>query len=80
MENVFHFFYNIAQGRKEIFCVDIHLYQDGTQPMSVQNLEILYYNNNHLKTLQSCKDLGSLQLVNNLIILIPYCITCILFI
>ena len=42
-------FYNIAQRtstqeRQEIFRVDIELYQHGSQPISVQNLQMLYYN------------------------------------
>ena len=39
------FFYNIAQRniKKEIFRVDIELYQHGSQPITVQNLQMLYY-------------------------------------
>ena len=44
-----YLFYNIAQRniKKEIFRrfrVDIELYQHGSQPISVQNLQMLYYN------------------------------------
>ena len=47
-KNVLYFFYNIAQRtlteeRREIFRVDIELYQHGSQPISVQNLQMLYY-------------------------------------
>ena len=47
-KNVLYFFYNIAQrtlteeGRK-ISRVDIELYQHGSKPISVQNLQMLYY-------------------------------------
>jgi hypothetical protein len=39
------FLYNIAQRniKKEIFRVDIELYQHGSWPISVQNLQMLYY-------------------------------------
>ena len=51
-KNVLYFFYNIAQRTlteewREIFRVEIELYQHGpisTQPISVQNLQMLYYN------------------------------------
>ena len=48
-KNVLYFFYNIAQRtsteeRREIFRVDIELYKHGSQPISVQNLQMLYYN------------------------------------
>ena len=48
-KNVLYFFYNIAQRTlteewRGIFYVDIELYQHGSQPISVQNLQILYYN------------------------------------
>ena len=47
-KNVLYFFYNIAQRtsteeRREIFRVDIELYKHGSQPISVQNLQMLYY-------------------------------------
>ena len=47
-KNVLDLFYNIAQRniKKEIFRrfrVDIELYQHGSQPISVQNLQMLYY-------------------------------------
>ena len=47
-KNVLYFFYNIAQRTlteewREIFRVDIELYQHGSQPISVQNLQMLYY-------------------------------------
>jgi hypothetical protein len=47
-KNVLYLFYNIAQRniKKEIFQrfrVDIELYQYGSQPISVQNLQMLYY-------------------------------------
>jgi hypothetical protein len=44
-ENVLYIFYNIAQRnmKKEIFPVDIELYQHGSSPISVQNLQMLYY-------------------------------------
>ena len=48
-KNVFYFFYNIAQRTltkewREIFRVDIELYQYGSWPINVQNLQMLYYN------------------------------------
>ena len=48
-KNVLYFFYNIAQRTstkewREIFRVDIELYQHGSYPISVQNLHLLYYN------------------------------------
>ena len=47
-KNVLYLFYNIAQRniKEEIFrrfCVDIELYQHGLRPISVQNLQMLYY-------------------------------------
>ena len=47
-KNVLYFFYNIAQRTsteewREIFRVDIELYQHGCQPICVQNLQMLYY-------------------------------------
>ena len=47
-KNVLYFFYNIAQRTlteewREIFRVDIELYQHGSYPISVQNLQMLYY-------------------------------------
>ena len=47
-KNVLYFFYNIAQRTlteewREIFGVDIELYQHGSQPISIQNLQMLYY-------------------------------------
>ena len=47
-KNVLYFFYNIAQRTltkewREIFRVDIELYQHGSWPISVQNLQMLYY-------------------------------------
>ena len=49
-KNVLYFFYNIAQRTltkewREIFRVDIELYQHGSQPISVQNLQMLCYKN-----------------------------------
>jgi hypothetical protein len=43
--NFLDFLYNIAQRniKKEIFRVDIELYQHGSWPISVQNLQMLYY-------------------------------------
>ena len=48
-KNVFYFFYNIAQRTltkewREIFRVDIELYQHGSWPINIQNLQMLYYN------------------------------------
>jgi hypothetical protein len=42
---MFYFFYNIAQRntKKGIFRVDIELRQHGSLPISVQNLQMLYY-------------------------------------
>ena len=50
-KNVLYFFYKIAQRTltekwREIFRVDIELYQHGSQPISVQNLQMLYYKSN----------------------------------
>ena len=47
--DVLYFFYNIAQRTlteewREIFRVDIELCQHGSWPISVQNLQMLYYN------------------------------------
>ena len=47
-KNVLYSFYNIAQRTlteewRKIFRVDIKLYQQGSQPISVQNLQMLYY-------------------------------------
>ena len=47
-KNVLYFFYNIAERTstedwREIFRVDIKLYQHGSLPISVQNLQMLYY-------------------------------------
>ena len=47
-KDVLYSFYNIAQRTlteewREIFRVDIELYQQGSQPISVQNLQMLYY-------------------------------------
>ena len=48
-KNVLYFFYNITQRTLteewwEIFPVDIELYQNGSLPINVQNLQMLYYN------------------------------------
>ena len=48
-KNVLYLFYNIARRniKGEIFRrfrVDIELYQHGSYPISVQNLQMLYYN------------------------------------
>ena len=48
-KNVLYFFYNIARRTlteewREIFRVDIELYQHGSSPISVQNLQMVYYN------------------------------------
>ena len=47
-KNVLYFFYNITQRTltekwRQIFRVDIELYQHGSEPISVQNLQMLYY-------------------------------------
>ena len=47
-KNVLYFFHNMAQRTstkewREIFRVDIELYQHGSWPISVQNLHLLYY-------------------------------------
>ena len=47
-KNVLYFFYNIAQRTlteewRKISRVDIELYQHGSYPISVQNLQMLYY-------------------------------------
>jgi hypothetical protein len=51
-KNVLYIFYNIAQRniKKEIFRVDIELYQQGSQPISVQNLQMLVIISNIIKS------------------------------
>ena len=59
-KNVLYFFYNIAQRTsteewREIFRVDIELYQHGSYPISVQNLQMLYYKNKLYNSKCTCK-------------------------
>ena len=61
-KNVLYFFYNIAQRTlteewREIFRVDIELYQHGSLPISVQNLQMLYYKSNLYVHVTSCGNL-----------------------